>query len=114
MNETIGLGYWLESSYNSNSLGIKRFVSRISISFKCECHIIMQIQYAKNLNPGRFELVNALKRFCIIMQVQDKRDVVYEDRRTALLFPGEGQSLVDDDNGDKNLKVESHPPGSFD
>ena len=47
------------------------------------------------------------------MQVQDKRDVVYEDRRTALLFPGEGQSLVDAENGDKNLKVESQPPGSF-
>ena len=57
--------------------------------------------------------VNALKRFCIIMQVQDKRDVVYQDRRTALLFPGEGQSLVDDENGDKNLKVESQPQGSF-
>ena len=41
---------------NSKSLGIKRFVSGISISFKCECHIIMQIQYTKNLNPGRFEL----------------------------------------------------------
>lgn len=57
--------------------------------------------------------MNAVKRFCIIMQVQDKRDVVYEDRRTALLFPGEGQSLVDDENGDRNLKVESQPPGSF-
>ena len=22
------------------------------ISFQCECHIIMQIQYTKNLNPG--------------------------------------------------------------
>ena len=38
---------------------------------------------------------------------------MYEDRRTALLFPGEGQSLVDDENSDKNLKVESQPPGSF-
>lgn len=47
------------------------------------------------------------------MQVQDKRDVVYEDRRTALLFPGEGQSLVDAENGDENLKVESQPLGSF-
>ena len=41
---------------NSNPLGIKRFVSGISISFKCECNIIMQIQYTENLNPGRFEL----------------------------------------------------------
>lgn len=57
--------------------------------------------------------MNVLKRFCIIMQVQDKRDVVYEDRRTALLFPGEGQSLVDAENGDENLKVESQPLGSF-
>lgn len=47
----------------------------------------------------------------IPFEVQDKRDVVYEDRRTALLFPGEGQSLVDDENSDKNLKVESQPPG---
>ena len=37
-------------------LGIKRFVSGISTSLKCECHIIMQIQYTKNLNPRRFEL----------------------------------------------------------
>ena len=37
---------------NSNPLGIKRFVSGISISFKCECNIIMQIQYTKNLEPG--------------------------------------------------------------
>ena len=41
---------------NSNPLGIKHFVSGISISFKCECHIIMQIQNTENLNPGRFEL----------------------------------------------------------
>ena len=45
---------------NSNPLGIKGFVSGISISFKCECHIIMQIQYTKNLIPGRFELVTTL------------------------------------------------------
>ena len=31
-------------SMNSNPLGIKRFVSRISVSFKFECHIIMRIQ----------------------------------------------------------------------
>ena len=30
------------------------------ISFKYECHIIMQIQYTKNLNPGRFELGTTL------------------------------------------------------
>ena len=45
---------------NSNPLAIKRFVSGISISFKCECHIIMQIQYTKNLIPGRFELGTTL------------------------------------------------------
>ena len=28
---------------NSNPLGIKRYVSGISISFKCECHIMMKI-----------------------------------------------------------------------
>ena len=32
----------------------------MSISFKCECYIIMQIQYTKNLNPGRFELGTTL------------------------------------------------------
>ena len=41
---------------NSNPLGRKRFVSGISISFNCECHIIMRIQFTKNVNPGRFEL----------------------------------------------------------
>ena len=38
------------------TLGNKCFVSGISVSFKCECHIMMQIQYTKNLNPRRFEL----------------------------------------------------------
>ena len=41
---------------NSNLLGIKRFVPSISISFKCECFIVMQIQHTKNLNLERFEL----------------------------------------------------------
>ena len=45
---------------NSNPLGIKHFVSGISISFKCECHILMQLQHTKNLNPGRFELGTTL------------------------------------------------------
>ena len=40
--------------------GIKRFVSVISISFKRECCIIMQIQDTKNLIPGRFELGTTL------------------------------------------------------
>ena len=33
-----------------------------SVSFKCECHVIIQIQYTKNLNPGRFELGTTLSR----------------------------------------------------
>ena len=37
---------------NSKPLGIKRFASGISISFNLECHIMMQIQYTKSLNPG--------------------------------------------------------------
>ena len=41
---------------NSNLLGIKRFAPSTSISFKCECFIVMQIQHTKNLNPERFEL----------------------------------------------------------
>ena len=40
--------------------GIKRFVSVISISFKCECRIIIQIQDTKNLIPERFELGTTL------------------------------------------------------
>ena len=45
---------------NSNPLGIKRFVSEISISFTCECQIIMQIQHTKNLKPRRLELGTTL------------------------------------------------------
>jgi len=43
-------------------------------------------------------------------EVQDKREVVFEDRRTALLFPGTGQSLVTEEDV-KNHEVESHTPG---
>ena len=50
----------LNVATNSNPLGIKRFVSGIPISFKCECHIIVQIQYTKNVNLGRFELGTTL------------------------------------------------------
>ena len=39
-------------------LGIKCFVSGISISFKCECLIIMQC--TNDLDPGRFELGTTL------------------------------------------------------
>ena len=45
-------------------------------------------------------------------KIQDERDVVFEDRRTALLFPGTGQSLVTEEDV-KNHKVESHAPGLF-
>ena len=40
--------------------GNKTFCSGIFISFKCECNIIMQIQYTKNLKPERFELGTTL------------------------------------------------------
>ena len=56
----IGPFVYLNVAPNSNPSEIKRFVSGISISFKCECHIIMQIQYTKNLNPGRSELSTTL------------------------------------------------------
>ncbi|RMX52794.1 hypothetical protein pdam_00021372, partial [Pocillopora damicornis] len=42
-------------------------------------------------------------------EVQDKRDIVFEDRRTALLFPGTGQSLAGEENA--KSRVESHTPG---
>lgn len=45
------------------------------------------------------------------VEVQDKRDVVFEDKRTALLFPGTGQSLIGDEDSSKTLKVETKPPG---
>lgn len=45
------------------------------------------------------------------LEVQDKRDVVFEDKRTALLFPGTGQSLIGDEDSSKTLKVETKPPG---
>ena len=40
--------------------GNKTFCFRNFHTFKWECHIIMQIQYTKNLNPGRFELGTTL------------------------------------------------------
>lgn len=43
-------------------------------------------------------------------EVQDKRDIVFEDRRTALLFPGTGQSLAGEENA-RSHRVESHTPG---
>ena len=36
--------------------GNKTFCFNISISFKCECHLLMQMQHTKNFNPTRFEL----------------------------------------------------------
>ena len=45
---------------NSNRLGIEHFVSGISISFKNECYIIMQIQHTKNLYLRRIELGTTL------------------------------------------------------
>ena len=41
------------------------------MSFKCECDIIMQIQYTKNLNPGRFELGTRLPNRSIEKPVQE-------------------------------------------
>lgn len=46
----------------------------------------------------------------IPFEVQDKRDIVFEDRRTALLFPGTGKSLAGEENA-KSHRVESHTPG---
>lgn len=36
---------------------------------------------------------------------------MFEDRRTALLFPGTGQSLAGEENA--KSRVESHTPGLF-
>ena len=37
---------------------------------------------------------------------------MFEDRRTALLFPGTGKSLAGEENA-KSHRVESHTPGLF-
>ena len=50
--------------------GIKRFVLGISISFKCECHIITQIQYTKNLNPGSFQLGTTVRSLKIVTMLK--------------------------------------------
>ena len=47
---------------DSNPLGIKQFVSSISISFKCECYIVMQMKHMKNHNPDRFKLGTTLSQ----------------------------------------------------
>ena len=52
-----------QSSTQFKLFGNKTFCFRNFHTFKCECHIIMQIQYTKNLDPGRFELGTTLKTF---------------------------------------------------
>ena len=42
---------------NSNPLGIKCFVLSISISFKYECYIVMQMHKQRILTPGDLNLV---------------------------------------------------------
>lgn len=37
---------------------------------------------------------------------------MFEDRRTALLFPGTGKSLAGEENA-KSHRVEGHTPGLF-
>ena len=46
--------------------GYKTFCFRNFISFKCECHIITQIQYTKNLNPGSFQLGTTVRSLKIV------------------------------------------------
>lgn len=46
----------LNVSRNSNPFGIRHFDPGITISFKHECDIIMQIRYKKNLKARRFGL----------------------------------------------------------
>ncbi|KAK3747756.1 hypothetical protein QZH41_008788, partial [Actinostola sp. cb2023] len=43
--------------------------------------------------------------------VIDKRDIVYQDRRTEILFPGAGQSLLKDNQERASVKVTSEIPG---
>ncbi|KXJ06139.1 UBX domain-containing protein 11 isoform X2 [Exaiptasia diaphana] len=44
--------------------------------------------------------------------VSDKREIAYQDRRTEILFPGEGQSLLKDSPDDRETgKVTSEVPG---
>ena len=48
--------------------GLKRSIPGISISFKCECHIIMPIQYTKHINPRGFELGTTLIGLLLIFR----------------------------------------------
>ncbi|KAJ7378359.1 UBX domain-containing protein 11 [Desmophyllum pertusum] len=48
--------------------------------------------------------------FLLCVPGSRQREVVFEDRRTALLFPGTGQALVTEEHV-KNRKVENHTPG---
>ena len=57
--------YSLKSQTTDNFWRLKKvkFIKNfpgISISFECECYIIMQIQYTKNITPRRFELGTTL------------------------------------------------------
>ena len=50
----------LDVAPNSNPLRLKRFAPSISLSFKCQCRIIVQMKRTKNLNPQRLELGTTL------------------------------------------------------
>ena len=60
---------------NSNPLGIERLVSQIFISFKFECHLVMQMQYTKNLIPWRFELGTKLSEPIRAIEIITIRDI---------------------------------------
>ena len=55
---------------NSNRLGIKRFVSEISISFKCKYNIIIQIQCTKNLLLTLIILIKNELKTAIVHQLE--------------------------------------------
>ena len=55
---------------NSNRLGIKRFVSEFSISFKCKYNIIIQIQCTKNLLLTLIILIKNELKTAIVHQLE--------------------------------------------
>ena len=72
---------------NSNPLGIKRLSLSISISF------IKQIQYAKNLNSGRFELVQHVV-YCFFPRKMGIKIITYLTPMGTNLIPDSYSSEV--------------------
>ena len=72
----MNLQHLLHAFKHASSLYQLRFVFGISILFKGECYVLMQIQCTKNLNPERFELGTTLS--------EPIRSIVQSERETNI------------------------------